>query len=341
MSPKFRGGSDDWLDDEDSVKGTKKPSGDGRGKPARREAGFLAAEEGNATVCEVFKDQCRVWLDGQTVPEPLLCSYRRAEVVGGQQTERTPVAVGDRVRAEETGDRSGVIEGLCARANFLSRPAPGREAQEHVIAANMDRLLVVASVTHPDFSPGLLDRYLVAASAAGIPALIAVTKTELHLPGAAKAWDTYRDLGYEISETSAKQGRGVDELRTRLTGEIVAFCGHSGVGKTSLLRSLTGRELGKVGEVSDANQRGRHTTTSAVMLEGPAGSRWIDTPGVREFGLRSIPPGELRLHFPEFARLACAQGGCLHREESGCLAAGLPRYVSYRRILESLLLGEN
>ncbi len=339
MSPKFRGGSDDWLDDEQSVRKTKKPSGAARAKPARREAASLAPEEANATVCEVFKDQCRVLIDGES--ERLLCSYRRAEVVGGQKTERTPVAVGDRIRAQATGSGTGVVEGLAERANFLSRPAPGREAQEHVIAANLDRLLIVASVIRPEFSPGLIDRYLVAASAAGISPLISVTKVELLTPGSAKPWDVYRDLGYEVAETSTKGGVGINELREQLKDRRVAFCGHSGVGKTSLLRALTGKDLGKVGDVSDATARGRHTTTSAVLLEGPGQSRWIDTPGVREFGLGRVAPGELRSHFPELAHLQCEQSGCLHRDEAGCLARELPRYLSYRRILESLLSGEN
>jgi ribosome biogenesis GTPase len=96
-----------------------------------------------------------------------------------------------------------------------------------------------------------------------------------------------------------------------------------------------------VGDVSDATGKGRHTTTGAVLLHGPGGSRWIDTPGVREFGLAQLSPAKLRQHFPEFAKVGCTQAGCLHLDEAGCQARSLPRYESYRRIYESLKAGEN
>jgi ribosome biogenesis GTPase len=118
-----------------------------------------------------------------------------------------------------------------------------------------------------------------------------------------------------------------------------AFCGHSGVGKTSLLASLLeNREIGKIGEVNSATGKGRHTTTGSIMLAGPEQSSWIDTPGVRQFGL-AVPADKLREYFPEFLGLDCSNKGCMHYNEEGCNARALSRYQSYRRIFESLSSG--
>jgi ribosome biogenesis GTPase len=116
------------------------------------------------------------------------------------------------------------------------------------------------------------------------------------------------------------------------------FCGHSGVGKSSLLTALLGHELRKAGEVSSVTGKGKHTTSSALLIPHE-GSEWIDTPGVREFGLIGINPGDLRNYYVEFLNVACSERGCLHREEEDCEARSLPRYLSYRRILESLIEG--
>src|SRR5207302_1748888 len=134
---------------------------------------------------------------------------------------------------------------------------------------------------------------------------------------------------------------GIHELRERLRDQAVVFCGHSGVGKTSLLRALLMTQVGRVGSVSQVTGKGKHTTTGSVMLEGPGDSRWIDTPGVREFGLAHLLPEALVRFFPELRNLRCAVEGCLHEGEEGCAAMQLPRYPSYRRILESLRAGEN
>jgi ribosome biogenesis GTPase len=132
----------------------------------------------------------------------------------------------------------------------------------------------------------------------------------------------------------------MDALLNRIRGKGAVFCGQSGVGKTSLLRVLLGTEVGKVGDVSDATGKGKHTTTAAILLGGPDGSDWIDTPGVREFGLLEIKPEQLKDQFPEFRNLACQAPGCLHESEEGCAARSLERYASYLRIIKSLRTGE-
>lgn len=345
MAPKFRGGSDDWLDDEDSRSSQslkRKPATGDRALP-------LPPEQANATVSEVFPNQCRVRMDEDT--SELLCGYRRATVFrhDDDARERSPVAVGDRVRVARTSPGDGVVEGLCRRTSFLSRPAPGRDRNpagrmQHVIAANVEELVIVASAGEPEFNPGLVDRYLTAAAAAGIHPILCLNKIDREAAGGgelgSRPTHLYRNLGYETVEVSAKALQGTAELRLRLLGRSVVFCGQSGVGKTSLLRALLGEQVGRVGEVSVATGKGRHTTTGAILLRGPGDSRWIDTPGIREFGLSRIEATRLAGYFPELRELRCRIESCLHRDEGGCLARDLPRYASYRRILESLLAGE-
>lgn len=335
--PKFRGGSDDWLDDEESS--TKRRPEPKKQTQTSGRAEALPDTEANGTVAEVFPRLARVAFDdGRSA----LCAYRRSSVVGAQTEgtdarERSPVAVGDRVKAQVISGEDGVIEGVCQRDKTLKRPAPGRDPGNfHVIAANIDHLCVVVAAKNPDFSPGLVDRFLVAASAESMTPILVVNKSDLADAGT-RPWAAYAQWGVQVFECSAKRGDGIAPIRERLKGRSVVFCGHSGVGKTSLLVALTGEQVGRVGEVSDATGKGRHTTTGALLLDGPEGSRWIDTPGVREFGLAGIAPESLKDHFPEFQGLACENAGCWHREEPGCRARELPRYASYRRILESLL----
>lgn len=342
MVPKFRGDSDDWMDDEDASAG-KRGAMRPKGNPSAK-ATFLEPEEANATVAEVFPKLCRARLDSQDdVVVEILCSYRRAGVVGQSDVtirERTPVAVGDRVQVSQTSPDSGVVEGVCARTNRLTRPAPGRESQQHVLAANVDVVAIVASLRSPEFSPGLIDRFLIGAQAAGALPIICVTKIDLLEPAAKRPWDVYSRLGWRVIEISKPTGQGIAQLRSDLLDKTVVFCGRSGAGKTSLLAALLKANAGRVGEVSGATGKGKHTTTSAILLGGPGASRWIDTPGVREFGLSDINPEQLKDFFPEFRDLRCEQATCEHAGEEGCRASSLERHASYLRILESLRMGE-
>jgi ribosome biogenesis GTPase len=342
MAPKFKGDDEDWLDDEQSLNRQR-----GRAaRPKKPKAPELAPEQANATVVEVFPNQCRVRFDQPgSDPAQILCSYRRAFVAGAggeNYRERTPVAVGDRVEATRSSPDAGIVEGICVRRNFLARPAPGRDSKNviHVLAANVDLLVILAAAHQPEFSPGLVDRFLVAAHVAGIPTLLCVSKVDLCAPGEkleTAPWKVYSELGVEVMLESAKTGEGLESLRERLRSQCVVFCGHSGVGKTSLLRKLAETEIGKIGVVSDFTGKGRHTTTGAIMVPGPQGSRWIDTPGIKEFGLWGVSPEKLADYFPEMRDLECRrERSCLHEKEIDCQARALPRYQSYSRIMASL-----
>ncbi|MBL7715498.1 MAG: ribosome small subunit-dependent GTPase A [Bdellovibrionales bacterium] len=335
MAPKFKGGSDDWLDDQKSARrsGSKK-------KGAKLSEGPLPAADANATVIEVFPKLCKVRLDADGGFR--LCSYRRANVMAPDPDgvrSRAPVSAGDRVKVTSTDPQSGVVEGVCERLNFLARPAPDKDGKLiHVLASNLDVLVIVASVHQPDFSPGLVDRFWIAAIRAGIPVIVVASKFDLWQGGPDRPWALYEKLGLSVYEVCSKTGNGVEEVLQALQGKRVVFCGHSGVGKTSLLNSLLGGDIGKVGDTNEFTGKGRHTTTSAVLIEGPGGASWIDTPGVREFGLWGIDPDGLRDFFPEFGGLPCTGSGCTHQEhETECQARELPRHPNYLRILQSLL----
>jgi ribosome biogenesis GTPase len=338
-----------WLDDrtgEGKVAGQRSKFSSRAHKDRQMKVGKskrLDPGEANATVAEVFMKMCRVRLDSNG--QSLLCPYRRADVYHGSGDtgfrERTPVAVGDRVKVTAYGSKDGVVDGVCERGNFLVRQAPGREeGVVHVIAANLDLLVIVVSVIEPAFSPGLVDRYLIGAREAGIPVLICLNKADLLEPGQPRPTDLYASLGYEIAEVSAKAGLGIGPLRERLTGIRVAFCGHSGVGKTSLLQKLLESEVGRVGVVNSVTGKGKHTTSGAYLFDGPGGAFWIDTPGVRGFGLVRIQPETLREYFPDLNQAGCEISECLHQQEPGCRAKTLPRWESYTRIHDSLTSGE-
>ncbi len=340
--PKYKGDLQDWLDTEECSQGLR-PSKRSQ-KVASQGSFCLSQEEANAWVVEVFPNQCRVILD-PSLTDPLsrelLCTYKRGQLVGRMKKEyreRTPVTVGDRIRVRSIDPLTGVVEGVCVRKNQVSRSVPGNTSSRlvHVLAANLDRLVIVASVRDPEFSLGLVDRFLVAAEFEKIPALLCINKSDLSLGLKNPEWNLYRDLGYEVFEVSAHFSLGLEELVQKILNQTVLFCGQSGVGKTSLLRKLLGSEVGRVGAVNPQTGKGRHTTTGAVLLGGPQSSRWIDTPGVKEFGLFQVSRKTLAQGFPEFGPLACHQNGCQHLGELDCHAKALARYSSYRRIYESL-----
>ena len=314
----------------------------------RHSSSAIPLNETNGTVAEVLPGFCRVKVDDSETT--VLCTYRRAQVFNRAEEardvrERTPVGVGDRVKVQILGSKDGVVEGVAERRNQLSRLAPGRDGVVvQVIATNIDQVVIVAAVRNPEFTAGIVDRFLVGAQATGIPTLLVINKADLLAESEKdrsesadpRPWQIYKDLGVEVIEVSVKHGIQMDALRALLDGKLSVFCGHSGVGKTSLLKVLLQKEVGRVGDLNASTGRGKHTTTSAVLLEGPGGLRLIDTPGVREFTPTGIDPETLASYFPDLASFHCATPGCLHENEQDCRAKEAARYSSYARILESL-----
>lgn len=237
-----------------------------------------------------------------------------------------PIAIGDRVRYVDAGSGYGIIVEVLPRRSRLSRPAPvpGQRLFEQVLVSNADQVIPIFSVASPTPKWGLLDRYLVAAEAAGLPSMIVITKLDLAWknPQLEEYMDIYRKIGYAVQQVSSNTGEGLDVLKSMLCGKTSVLVGKSGVGKTSLLNAIQpglGLRVKAVG-TGDIG-KGRHTTTHYEMFELDFGGALVDTPGMREFGLWDIATDELAYLFPEMAGYVgqCKFGlSCSHDREPGC-----------------------
>lgn len=284
-----------------------------------------------------------VWLSSKT------CLVR----IGAQDVDCTlprsqQVAIGDRVSFRPHGD-SHTIVSVFPRATVLSRPDVFAGHIERVIAANIDIVVVVVSVLAPPLHPRIIDRYMVAIQRGGARMLLAVNKVDLldefNRETEIAKLDPYRDL-VGILYCSTTDHTGITELRSILRGQTCAFVGHSGVGKSSLINVFEPSLALATNSVSEGYGRGTHTTTASTMHELPGGTKIIDTPGVRSFGLWDIGPKDLAWYFPEFEeyRRGCKFRDCTHTHEPQCgIKAAVDgrelsraRYDSYLRILTLL-----
>ena len=264
---------------------------------------------------------------------------------------RKGVVVGDRVRV--VGDVSGA-EGTLARivevserATVLRRTADDDDPVERVVVANADQLVVVIALADPEPRPRLIDRALVAAYDAGMRPLLCLTKSDLASPEPLLA--TYRSLG--VPWVVTRKGGDLTALREQLAGRTSVLLGHSGVGKSTLVNALVPEARREIGDVNEVTGRGRHTSTSAVMLRLPDADGWIiDTPGIRSFGLAHVQPEQLIGAFPDLDEMTedCPRG-CTHGEdEPECgldeaVAAGTAdpdRVASFRRLLAARSVSE-
>lgn len=264
-----------------------------------------------------------------------------------------PVAVGDQVAFTDAGDGSGHIIEVLPRRNELARLAPGSAIRrmQQVMVANVDQAVPMLAAARPAPNWNLLDRYLVTAEAAGIPALICITKADLLRERERETLETrfalYRALGYTVLLTSAAAGTGIAALRAALQNRLSVFMGKSGVGKTSLLNAIE-PELGlRVNAVREKDGRGRHTTTHLEAFALQQGGQVVDTPGMREFGLWGLDVHSLAACFPEMRPLlgTCRFGAsCEHEAEPGCAikaavehgAMDAQRYANYRKLAREI-----
>ncbi len=263
-----------------------------------------------------------------------------------------PIAVGDHVLfdIEQEQANTAMITGVEDRNNYIVRVSPHNRNQKHIVAANLDTALVLATIASPRTSNGFIDRFLITAEAYHIPAIIVINKTDLHdarEEAQLAHWrEIYEGAGYEVYPISALDPSTIQALQERLHGNTTLFSGHSGVGKSTLINQLMPQLELRTAEVSDWSSKGQHTTTFAEMYDLPGGGRIIDTPGVKEFGLINMEREEVSHYFPEMRRAmhGCRFNNCLHINEPGCavkeaVAAGgisRKRYISYMAILDSI-----
>ena len=275
---------------------------------------------------------------------------RRVMAMKSRPLGRKGVVVGDHVRV--VGDTSGAdgslarIVEVVERSTTLRRTADDDDPVERVIVSNADQLVVVTALADPEPRPRLIDRALVAAYDAGMAPLLCLTKADLADPETLLS--TYRSLGvpWVVTQLKGEGGFAGDlaELRDRLRGRTSVLVGHSGVGKSTLVNTLVPDAHREVGIVNAVTGRGRHTSTSAYLLELPDGDGWIiDTPGIRSFGLAHVQPEDLIGAFPDLDEMTetCPRG-CTHgTDEPECALdeamadgqADPDRVESFRRLL--------
>lgn len=265
-----------------------------------------------------------------------------------------PVAVGDHVTfvAPTAVSPTGYITAIDPRRNYIIRRASNLSKEAHIIAANVDKAVLVATLVHPATSTTFIDRFLATAEAYSVPPVLLLNKTDLLLQeeGGEELLEAvaylYRSIGYPVLLCSAVTSQGIDELRSLLSGQVTLFSGNSGVGKSTLINTLIpGLDL-RTAPVSAIHDTGMHTTTFSQMfaLPGTDGGYIIDTPGVKGFGTIDFDHHEVGHYFPEiFAESAsCRYSNCTHTHEPGCAVLqaveesriARSRYASYLSILE-------
>lgn len=278
-------------------------------------------------------------------------------------TATNPVAVGDIVNFEAdvpegvleqdlasyvTPENAAVITSVEPRRNYIIRKSTNLSRQSHIIAANLDRAFIIATIDYPEIKLPFLDRILVTCEVYNIPVTIVLNKVDLYRESHAEMLEAFHEIyegaGYPILEVSALTGEGVDQLREACKGHVSLFSGVSGVGKSSLIKALDPSLNPRVGEISDVHLQGKHTTTFYEMYALDSGGFIVDTPGLRGFGLVDLKKEEIALYFPEMLKASegCRFTPCTHTHEPGCavkeaVEAGeisYDRYSSYLGMLD-------
>jgi len=233
------------------------------------------------------------------------------------------VVIGDEVDLRRDEDGPVTIEGVHPRRTEVVRRGPGGRHPK-VLAANVDRLIIVGAVARPSVRQAIVDRLLVIGEANGLEAVLVLNKTDLLKGGESSRVsalsDLYTGLGYRVFETSVKAGRGLNHLKEVLSQGTSALVGPSGVGKSSLLNAIEPGLGLRIGKLSERRGRGRHTTVSGRLIPLRCGGLVADTPGFTDVGVWGVEPRELEGCFPEFSlhRDACQFRGCTHLHEPGC-----------------------
>lgn len=319
-------------------------------------------EKGEATV---VKHTGSHYLLAQLPQWELFPAVLRGKIRLKGSSATNPIAVGDKVcfEYEETpsAENPAAITKVLDRRNYMIRKSTNLSRQSHIIASNIDRAFLVVTLDFPEVKLPFLDRLLVTCEVYNVPVTIVLNKVDLYRESHAEMLEVFHEIyegaGYEVMEVSALTGDGVDALRARVAGlsadadaaaaaspHICLFSGVSGVGKSSLIKAIDPSLEPRTGEISDAHQQGRHTTTFYEMYKVEGGGYIIDTPGIRGFGLVDLEKEEIALYFPEMLAAAqnCRFTPCTHTHEPGCAVKeavedgtiSYERYSSYLGMLE-------
>ena len=299
-------------------------------------------------VLSVHGLQARVDSDGATYACTLKGSLKKE--VGRL---KNLLAVGDIVYFEPTARNEGSIEVIEERYSTLSRADALSRTKQHLIAANIDQVLITSSVVAPDLKPGLIDRYIIAATKGKMEPVILINKIDLlangQYPEQAALVDElvtiYRSLGRTVLTVSADSGEGMDQLRETMRDRASVFSGQSGAGKSSLINAIAHLNL-PIGEVVAGTRKGAHTTTTARLIALDSGGWCIDTPGIKSFGVWDLTEEEIARYYTEIWEMAdgCRFPDCSHTHEPECAVQAAVesgeikrlRYDSYLALLESV-----
>ncbi len=259
-----------------------------------------------------------------------------------------PVAVGDRVNITVNKEGTAFITEILDRRNYIIRKSPNLSKQSHIIAANVDQVLLIVTVNYPETSTTFIDRFLASAEAYRIPVVLVFNKTDLLNDDERRYQEMmvnlYETIGYKCMQISATLPDTLSLMEPLLKDKITLFSGNSGVGKSTLLNQLIPGVNLKTAEISDAHNTGMHTTTFSEMLRLPFGGWAIDTPGIKGFGTFDMEPEEICGYFKEIFRFSkdCKFTNCTHTHEPNCAVRKAvedhyiseSRYNSYLSMLE-------
>ncbi len=265
-----------------------------------------------------------------------------------------PIAVGDFVEFSAIEEKVGLISAIYDRKNYIIRRSSNLSKQSHILAANLDLVVLVITIRYPETSTVFIDRFIASAEAYNVPACILINKTDLYTEDEmqyAEALKTlYESIGYPVFMLSAIKPDTFDTFKQFLTGKTILISGNSGVGKSTLINAILPESLAKTGEISSYHNKGTHTTTFSQLYQLENGAQLIDTPGIKGFGTVDMEADEISHYFKEIFKTSkkCRFTNCTHVHEPGCAVLmavenhqiSLSRYQSYLSILSDFKTGK-
>ncbi|MDH6312205.1 ribosome biogenesis GTPase [Parabacteroides sp. PFB2-10] len=280
--------------------------------------------------------------DGRDIECKIKGNFRLKEI-----RSTNPVSVGDWVHIDINNEGMGMIREIEDRKNYIVRRASNLSKQSHIIGANLDQAMLIATVNFPITTTIFMDRFLATAEAYQVPVRIVFNKIDRYRGEDQARLEElialYESIGYPCYRLCAKTGEGFEAIQEQLKGRVSLLSGHSGVGKSTIINKLVpGVDL-RTSDISEYHNKGMHTTTFSEMISLPEGGYLIDTPGIKGFGTFDMEDAEISHYFREIFRESthCRFNNCTHRHEPGCAVLDAireerineSRYKSYLSIL--------